>query len=328
MTDMTIRALLFDIGEVVTTEQWHLLDQVERTTGRTLIGRGPLDPTGDPVWQRYLGGELSFTDYWAEYALANGYDDWRSLFRDLPFETDAGGGDPNGFVHPEAARLIRDARSAGLRIGALTNDGVGINGMQFFLSIPLLAEFEVFADAQEFGGKPAPEAYLNAARQLGLAPAEIIFLDDTPYCVDGARDVGMPAMLVDPMDRAVAFDEVRRRAGIGDVGTAQRLVDRVTEGFRTDDVDALVRLLDPTVSIHLNGTRVALGTDEARTFLTDALGAGDLSRARRRLRAASGHTLAVEHESPGTVAAEFWTLRRGLIIEWQLFRPADRPTGD
>jgi putative hydrolase of the HAD superfamily len=154
MTAMAIRALLFDIGEVVTTEQWHLLDQVERTTGRTLIGRGPLDPTGDPVWQRYLGGELSFTDYWAEYALANGYGDWRSLFRDLPFETDAAGGDPNGFVHPEAARLIRDARSAGLRIGALTNDGVGINGMQFFLSIPLLAEFEVFADAQEFGGKP------------------------------------------------------------------------------------------------------------------------------------------------------------------------------
>ena len=67
------------VGEVVSTEQWHLLDQVERSTGRTLIGRGPLDPTGDPVWQRYLGGELSFTDYWAEYALANGYDDWRSL---------------------------------------------------------------------------------------------------------------------------------------------------------------------------------------------------------------------------------------------------------
>ena len=76
-----VKALLFDIGEVVTTEQWHLLDAVEHRTGRTLVGRGPLDPAGDPVWQRYLVGELSFLGYWAEYATANGYDDWRQLFR-------------------------------------------------------------------------------------------------------------------------------------------------------------------------------------------------------------------------------------------------------
>ena len=38
-----------------------------------------LQPDGDPVWQSYLRGELSFTGYWAAYAKANGYDDWRLL---------------------------------------------------------------------------------------------------------------------------------------------------------------------------------------------------------------------------------------------------------
>lgn len=321
-----VKALLFDIGEVVSSEQWHLLDEVERRSGRALVGRGPLDPSGDPVWRRYLAGELSFTGYWAEYAATNGYDDWRQLFRELPFDGD-------DFVHPEAARLIRDARSAGLLIGALTNDGVGINGRRFFDSIPTIAAFDAFCDAQAFGGKPAAGAYLNAARELGVQPEEIVFLDDTPYCVDGARDVGMLAVLVDPMDRRVAFDEARRRAGIGDVGEAQRLVEVVADAYRSDDLDVVMRLFDPDISIHWNGERVALGHDEVRRFHTERLGVGTGERrdfhVRKRLRAASGDTIAVEHESThrdpagdpvAAASAEFWTLRRGRIVEWHVYQ--------
>lgn len=326
---LTPRALLFDIGEVVSTEQWHLLDRVERNTGRTIVGRGPLDPGGDPVWQRYLAGELSFTGYWAEFALANGYDDWRTLFRDLPFDVED---DPDSFVHPEAARLIREARSDGLKIGALTNDGIGINGMRFFESIPLLAGFDAFADAQVHGGKPNPEAYLAAAEALALAPGEIVFLDDMPYCVDGARAVGMWAVLVDPMNRRPAFDEARRLTGIVR-SEAEALVRHVEATYLADDLDGAMALYDPDISIHWNGERVALGSDEARRFHADTLGVGtgarrDL-RIRKRLRAADGDTVAAEHESWHTApdgstvhnaSAELWTLRRGLIIEWRVYQ--------
>lgn len=322
----TVKALLFDIGEVVTIEQWHMFDGVEHRLGRTIVGRGPLDPAGDPVWQRYLAGELSFTGYWAEFAIANGFEDWRALFRELPLG-------PDNFVHPEAERLIRDAQLAGLKIGALTNDGVGINGRAFFESIPTIASFDAFCDAQAYGGKPAAGAYLNAASELGVDPAEVIFLDDTPYCIDGARAVGMWAVLVDPMDRRTSFDDARRQAGLGDVGEAQRMVDRVADAYRADDLDVVMRLFDPDVSIHWNGVRVALGAEEARRFQADRLGVGtgarhDL-RVRKRLRAASGDTIAVEHESThadaeGNVttaaSAEFWTLRRGLIIEWRVYQ--------
>lgn len=326
MTDRMIRALLFDIGEVVSPEQWHAFDRIERETGRTIVGRGPLDPAGDPVWQRYLGGELSFTGYWTEFATANGWDDWRALFRAVSFQD----GDPNAFVHPEAARLIREAQAAGLKVGALTNDGVGINGMSFFQSIPLLAGFDTFADAQAHGGKPNAEAYLEAARELDIDPSEILFLDDTPYCVDGARDVGMWAVLVDPMDRRTAFDEARRLTGLYR-SEAEVMVRHVEATYRTDDLDQVMTLFDPDISIHRNGERVALGPDEARRFHTDTLGVGTGDRhdlhIRKRLRAASGDTIAVEHDSRHTgpdgeqvhvTAAEFWTLRRGLIIEWSI----------
>lgn len=324
----TVRALLFDIGEVVSGEQWPMFDRIERTTGRTLVGRGPLDPAGDPVWQRYLSGELSFTGYWAEYAIANGYDDWRQLFGDLPY----GEGDV-GFVQPDAASLIRDAQRAGLKIGALTNDGVGIKGPGFFMSIPMLASFDTFADAQEFGGKPAAAAYLNAANELGVDPAEVIFLDDMTYCVDGARAVGMHAVLVDPMDRRVAFDEARRIAGIGDTGAAQRLVAEAEAAYGAQDLDRIMAMFDPDIAIHWNGRRVALGLAEARRFHAEQLGIGDGSRrslhVRKRLRGAYYDTISVEYEATSvradgtevrTVAGEFWTLRRGLVVEWHCYQ--------
>jgi nuclear transport factor 2 (NTF2) superfamily protein len=160
-----------------------------------------------------------------------------------------------------------------------------------------------------------------------------------PYCVDGARDVGMHAVLVDPMDRRTAFDEARRIAGIGDVGHAQRFVDRVADAYRSDDIDRVMSLFDPDISIHWDGQRVALGPDEARRFQTHELDVGTGSRRelriRKRLRAASGDTIAVEHESThvdddgSTVraaSAEFWTLRRGLIIEWRVYQ--SRPGGE
>ena len=325
------RALLFDIGEVVSCEQWAMLDEMETRTGRTIVGRGPLDPSSDPIWQRYLVGELSFTGYWAEFALANGYGDWRALFRDLPF-----GEDGDGFVHPEAAALIADAQAAGMKIGGLTNDGVGINGRGFFDTIPIIASFDAFCDAQSFGGKPAAGAYLNAAKELGVEPEQVIFLDDMTYCVDGARAVGMAAVLVDPMDRRIGFDEARRRAGIGDgspLTDAQRFVEQVANSYRSDDLDAVMGLFDPDISIHWNGVRVALGAEEARRYQAERLGVGTGDRndfhVTKRLRSASGDVIAVEHESSHrddagdlvhAASAEFWTLRRGLILEWHVYQ--------
>ena len=178
--------------------------------------------------------------------------------------------------------------AAGLRIGALTNDGVGISGQSFFESVPIIAGFDAFCDAQRFGGKPAPAAYLNAASELGVHPGEVIFLDDMTYCVDGARAVGMQAVLVDPMERHVAFDEARGLAGIGSPDPAREAVVSVEAAYLSQDLDRIMALFDPDISIHWNGERVALGLDEARRFHIDHLGFGAGERVGFDLRKRSG----------------------------------------
>lgn len=45
--------------------------------------------------------------------------------------------------------------------------------------------------------KPEPEAYLSAARALGVAPGDCFFVDDRPVNVDAARALGMPAHVFD-----------------------------------------------------------------------------------------------------------------------------------
>ena len=127
-----------------------------------------------------------------------------------------------------------------------------------------------------------------------------------------------------------------QRAGIDDGSSstaAQRLVERVADAYRADDLDVVMGLFDPDISIHWNGERVALGTEEARRYQAEELGVGTGDRndlhVRKRLRSASGDTIAVEHESShrdddGTLvhaaSAEFWTLRRGLILEWRVYQ--------
>ena len=209
-------ALLLDIGDVITELRWLSLDQFEVVSGRTVRGRGPLDPPGDPQWRRYLAGEITMGQYWQAVAEEAGYPDWRLLFGDILHAV------PEGYADPAAVALMADARAAGRRVGVLTNDGVAINGREFFEQRPEFAYLDAFVDAKEFGeGKPAPESYLRAARELGVEPGRIVFLDDTPECVLGAEAVGMTGVLVDALARGPAFDRARELLGIASTAEAR-----------------------------------------------------------------------------------------------------------
>ena len=92
------------------------------------------------------------------------------------------------------------------RSGVLTNDGVGINGTDFFAGIPEFQALDAFVDARAGGSaKPDPEPYLRAADELDVEPARVVFLDDTQACIDGAERVGMTAVRVNPIDKRPAF---------------------------------------------------------------------------------------------------------------------------
>ena len=73
----------------------------------------------------------------------------------------------------------------------LSNDAYSIMGSEFFANRPEFAELDAFVDAVDIGvRKPELAAYLRAAEALGVPPDRVVFLDDTPECVDGGRAAG------------------------------------------------------------------------------------------------------------------------------------------
>ena len=48
--------------------------------------------------------------------------------------------------------------------------------------------------------KPEPEAYIDVARRMGVAPDRILFFDDLLENVQAARHLGMPSVLVESID--------------------------------------------------------------------------------------------------------------------------------
>jgi putative hydrolase of the HAD superfamily len=118
-------------------------------------------------------------------------------------------------IDQDAVALMRDARAAGRRVGVLSNDAYSIMGREFFVGRPEFDELDAFVDAVDIGvRKPDLAAYQRAAEALGVAPNRIVFLDDTPECVDGGRAAGMHAIQVDPTDRKPAFAQAREALGL------------------------------------------------------------------------------------------------------------------
>ncbi len=203
------KALLFDVGDVLMEHNWRLVEKLGEKRGVNFGWRGPFDADSDPHWRRVVAGELSNDDYWDAAARDMGFDDRIALWRTMSSELE---GD---VFAPDSIAFVKEAKQAGIPVGVLTNDLVRISGREWVDSHAEFSLFDVLVDSTEFGQrKPAPAIYLRAAELLGLAPSEIVFLDDMQYCIDGAHAVDMLGVLVNPIARTLAFDEARRLVGL------------------------------------------------------------------------------------------------------------------
>jgi len=322
-----LAGLLLDIGDVIIGVTPEVFDAFEAATGTRVAGRGPFGDGSDARWQQRLAGEIGGDDYWDAVSREAGYDDWRSLFRAISEVA------PDEQFDQDALALMREARAGGRRVGVLSNDAYSINGPEFFRQRPEFAELDAFVDSTDVGArKPDPKAFLAAAEALGLEPEQIVFLDDLPASVEGARAVGMTGIHVDPADRLPAFALARRVLGLAAPSSAQLLVQRAEAAYRAQDLEAILALFHPEVVIYWNGQKVASGLAEARRFHAERLGFGPAKlldfRLTKTLRAAEGDTISVEwtssHRTPEGDevhgrAGEFWTMRGDLVVEWHAY---------
>jgi putative hydrolase of the HAD superfamily/hydrolase len=105
------------------------------------------------------------------------------------------------FEHqPAMSALVRRARSHGIRTALLSNSWGNTYPRDTWDGM-----FDDVVISGEVGmRKPDPEIFLLAARRLDLKPDECVFVDDLELNVDGARAVGMTAIL------HTEYDETRR----------------------------------------------------------------------------------------------------------------------
>lgn len=214
---MSDRGLLLDLGGTAFSsglERLALLGEREPALRSITARRGPLGPEPDRQWDAMLRGEITERGYWQarseEVGAALGRPGWAiTEFMHLLY------GLVTDVLRPEAGALVADARAAGVRVGALTNDLQAFHGDAGMADDPFLASLDALVDGSVTGVlKPDPRAYAMAAGALGLPPSAIVFVDDMPWNAAGARDAGMVGLLLDLTDPAEVFERARKELGL------------------------------------------------------------------------------------------------------------------
>lgn len=191
-----IRAVLFDFAGVITSSPWGAMTAAGGGNLELLIGS--YEDDGDHPWHRVERGEIPIAD-WAvavtEMGKAQGIEvDFAPLQSMLGEMT----------INEQIVARVRSLRSEGYRVGLITNN-VREGSGTWRAMLPIDELFEVVVDSSEVGmRKPNPAIFLHALDLLGgIAPAESVFLDDSPGNVAGARRAGLHAIHVDDPDQAL-----------------------------------------------------------------------------------------------------------------------------
>jgi putative hydrolase of the HAD superfamily len=209
-------ALLLDLGGTAFrsgSEMMGLLGEREPAVRAVVARRGPLGPEPDPLWAAMIRGDITEREYWQRRSDEVG----AALGRDWPIQEFMHTlyGLADDIMRPEAADLVADARAAGIAIGVLSNDLQAFHGDTAMSAHPFLAGVDALVDGSVTGVlKPDARAYTLAAQRLGRAPAEIVFVDDMPWNVTGARRAGMIALELDLAEPGQVFEEARAALGV------------------------------------------------------------------------------------------------------------------
>lgn len=187
-----VRAVVLDYGEVLCTEQ----PIYERMVIEQLCGVAD-ESARERLWHAYRAerdaydrGTVDTAGYWGRVTAAAGLPapDNDQVAR-LAATDVAGWSYPDEAVHAWAHTL----RQAGVRLGLLSNAFPELR--DHLQAAPWTRVFDAMVFSCELGLlKPEAEIYEHCLAQLGVQPAETLFVDDRQVNADGARAAGLHAV--------------------------------------------------------------------------------------------------------------------------------------
>ncbi len=179
---MPIRALIFDLMDVLLLVHdksvWHAWEAsagvAESGLARTMF-RSPLFPQA-------ISGQVPEEALWRDVARTLGVAAEPGMLAAVFYSAFQ--------INTDLVEFIRALRPR-YKIAILTNTPSGMRTViteQFHLDQEVDA---IIISAEEGIRKPQPELFQRALNRLGVQPGEVIFVDDEPGYVEGARALGM-----------------------------------------------------------------------------------------------------------------------------------------
>jgi putative hydrolase of the HAD superfamily len=192
------RVVLFDYGEVISLTP----SGADRAALLALAG-----VPAEPFWRAYDehrnaldGGSLSSDDYWARIAADCGAG-WDSAHRQALWNADM-----RSWLTTDATVVatIEALAAGGTRLALLSNAAAEYQSL--FRHSPMSRWFEqAFVSGELRMSKPDPAVYLHVCRELGIAPAALVFVDNRVENVHGAESVGATGHVYAGPDGLVRF---------------------------------------------------------------------------------------------------------------------------
>jgi len=200
---MAVRAVVFDIGGVLEiTPSLGVPEKWERKLG---LQPGELGERTHRVWEAGAIGTISEDDVQRSIGELLGLDEAQvdAFMEDIWTEY-------LGMLNVELTEYFRSLRPR-YRTGILSNSFVGARSRE-----RERYHFDEMTDlivySHEVGmSKPDRRIYELTCERLGVRPEEMIFLDDNEWAVDGARAIGIQAVLFEDNAQAIAEIEARLR---------------------------------------------------------------------------------------------------------------------
>ncbi|MCJ1712716.1 HAD family phosphatase [Curtobacterium sp. VKM Ac-2922] len=176
------RVVVFDYGEVISRTPVAARDALLQATGLTA---DELFPVYQELRHDLDRGDLSVLQYWRAIAERTGRH-WSVSQVHRLWAIDYTGWFE---VDPEVLDLVEELHDAGTRVALLSNAGFDFGDP--YRRSPMGSLFEtVVVSAEEHVLKPDPSIYRVTCDRLGIAPAQMVFVDNRAENAAGAEAIG------------------------------------------------------------------------------------------------------------------------------------------